>query len=156
MHRRYHEPRGRCTLRPMSEVPLQSEPRLEFWNPFNPSGARIVVTTEVFRTAAARQQGLRGRTSWPRASALFVFPRPTFMTFEMVGTPMDLDLIFVRQTTLFDGVVEHVERMPANSTKTFQYGPVTWAIEMPAGLAAQFGVGRGTAVSVFDVCPATE
>lgn len=121
------------------------DPRLEFRCPYP-----VVLATEVFRTPSERQQGLRHRTSWTRATATFVFPEPTYPTFEMRDTPLPMDILFVSRTGEHSGVVGTVE--PATPYVTVvRRGPAQWVIEMPAGMAAQFAIMRGVPVTFHDV-----
>lgn len=123
------------------------EPRIEFRPTWGPS---TTLATEVFRTPDERYQGLRNRTSWVRAAATFVFPEPSYPTFEMKDTPNDLDIVFVARVGEH-GVVVHVENAAAHVTTVRPTEPVQWVIELPAGAAKEFGIVRGVPVTFVDV-----
>ena len=124
------------------------EPRIEFRPTW---GLSTTLATEVFRTPDERYQGLRNRTSWVRAAATFVFPEPSYPTFEMKDTPNDLDIVFVARVADDHGVVVQVENATARLTTVRPTEAVLWVIELPAGAAKEFGIVRGVPVTFVDV-----
>lgn len=130
------------------------EPRVEF-REHRGDGYAIFMTTEVFRTPREREQGLRNRTSWIRATATFVFPEPTYPTFEMRDTLLPMAIVFVRPTGLNTGVIVAIEDGVPHVT-VVRGGPAQWVIEMPADVVAQFGIGFRRNVTFVDVPAATE
>jgi len=99
----------------------------------------------VARTPSARARGLRGRAGLMRnESMLFTWPHVTMDPFTMEGVTFPLDFVFVGP----DSRVVDVRRdVQPGVPKVTSRRPFMYAIELPAGFAANNSIVMGTRVS---------
>lgn len=107
-----------------------------------------VFQLEVARTAEERSRGLMERTSLPEnAGMIFVFKDEELRIFWMKDTLISLDILFLDN----NGVVIDVQTMrpqpgatSATLTRYYSAAPARYAIEINAGLAAEYDIVVGS------------
>lgn len=98
---------------------------------------------EVVDTAQSRARGLMHRESLPRSSGmLFVYQKPTYVSFWMKNTLIPLDMIFVDGR----GVVQrvHHQAVPGDLTQIPGGQGILAVLEINAGLARAIGIAAGS------------
>ena len=97
---------------------------------------------EVAQTQEARDQGLMGRTSLAEGNGmLFVFEKPSRLTFWMKNTPIDLDFLFLDEMGV---IIDLHKRAKANSfTHIKAQEKFRYVIEIPAGTIDRFHLKKG-------------
>lgn len=104
------------------------------------------VRAEVADTPAARQAGLMHRDKLADGEGmLFVFPAPQPMSFWMRGTSIPLSIAYISAS----GVIREVHDMqPLDETPVQSlFGDLVYALEVPQGWFARYGVLPGDTVS---------
>ena len=100
-------------------------------------------TVEVADTAQERARGLMFRTEMaPDAGMLFVYPRPSEVSFWMKNTLIPLDMIFADATGRVRKV--HAEAIPGDLRPIPGGSPdILYVLEINGGLAAEIGIAPG-------------
>ncbi len=121
-------------------------------------GGHSYLCLEVAATPEARKAGLSGRRDvGPYDGMVFLFPdeTPARASFWMKDTPFALDLVFVGT----DGRITEVLEMPpctedaeGNCPTYGSSSPYLFAVEVPAGMAKEFGLDPGTSVELRGAC----
>ena len=94
-----------------------------------------ILTVAIADTPELRRQGLMDVAELPAGmdGMLFIYPRPTSASFDMMSTPMPLDIWW------FDGdgvLIGGTTMMPCPSEPCLSYGspdPIRWVLETPQG-----------------------
>ena len=99
---------------------------------------------DVLTTEEERALGLMFRTELPEnRGALFVFPRPQYLSFWMKNTYIPLDLAFLDAS----GVIVELHALePLNERPVTSSTPVPFALEVNRGYFARRGVGVGDTI----------
>jgi uncharacterized protein len=111
-------------------------------------GGRLSVPfrVEVARTEAERNQGLMYRKHLASdAGMLFIFERPSPLTFWMKNTLIPLDMIFIGGDRRVVGIVENAE--PLTLTARRVEGLAQYVLEINGGMSAQLGIQVGAPVA---------
>ncbi len=121
-------------------------------------GGHSYLCLEVAATPEARKAGLAGRQEvGPYDGMVFLFPEetPARASFWMKDTRFALDLLFVGT----DGRIREVLEMPPctegaeGDCPTYAASsPYLFAVEVPAGIAKEFGLAPGTSVELRGAC----
>ena len=108
-------------------------------------GRKVAFRVELARTPAEREQGLMYRDRMAAdAGMLFLFERPSPLTFWMKNTFIPLDMIFIGSDRRIVGIVENAE--PRTLTSRHVDGLVQYVLEINGGLSAKLGIRAGAAV----------
>ncbi len=110
----------------------------------SPAGTRVTVRSEVVTTEAAREHGLMGREDLrPNTGMLFVFPQPMPLSFWMKNTLIPLDVLYFAAdgSWIASYAMTPCTADPCTIYSTQQSG--LYALEVPAGSAATWGIGEG-------------
>lgn len=102
-------------------------------------------TVEAARTSAEQARGLMFRTELAdNMGMIFPFPQPRVASFWMKNTVIPLDIIFVHA----DGTIESIadSTVPYSTTPVVSGEPVSAALELRGGLAAELGIVSGDKV----------
>lgn len=99
---------------------------------------------EIADDEAERSAGLMFRNYLPDdRGMLFVFPNQGPVGFWMKNTPLPLDLVFIDE----DGVVQGIGNGEPFSEATITPGvPVRYVLELKRGTAARLGIAQGTEI----------
>ncbi len=111
-------------------------------------------TVEIADDLPEQQQGLMNRPSMPIGSGmLFVYDKPTSLSFWMRNTLIPLDMLFIDAT----GVVKHIhhEAIPLDETAIFGGDNLTSVLEINGGLAKRMGIKLGSEVRHPSYAPQT-
>ena len=107
----------------------------------------LKVKVEVARTGAARRQGLMRRQSLkPHHGMIFLFEKEEPQSFWMKNTYISLDIMFVNSAGTIIGIVHSAE--PMTTTPRNVPGVSQYVIEMVGGYARQYGIKKGTRVTL--------
>ncbi len=102
---------------------------------------------EVADDTASRAKGLSGRTGMDRDHGmLFVFPGEEQPAFWMLDTLIPLDLLFVDRDLRVVSVQTMLPEPGVTPSLLKRYlapSPVLYAVELNAGVAAEYGIGVG-------------
>lgn len=100
---------------------------------------------EVAETAAARAQGLMGRTDLgANQGMLFIFPQTALQYFWMKNTPTALDIVFIGPDYKIKSIAQNT--VP-NSEDIIPSGlPAKYVLEVLAGRTAELGIKPGDRV----------
>ena len=110
----------------------------------------LAVQVEVARTGNARRQGLMYRKELrPHHGMIFAFQKEEAQSFWMKNTYITLDIIFVSQEGVVVGIVHNAE--PMTTTPRRVPGISQYVVEMVGGYANQYGIQKGTRISMRDV-----
>jgi hypothetical protein len=113
-------------------------------------GRSVPFRVEVARTEPEREQGLMYREHLaPDAGMLFIFDRPSPLTFWMKNTFIPLDMIFIGADRRVVGIVENAE--PRTLTARRVPGLSRYVLEINGGLSAKLGILPGAAVAFSGV-----
>jgi uncharacterized membrane protein (UPF0127 family) len=108
-------------------------------------GRKVSFRVELARTPAEREQGLMYRDRMAAdAGMLFLFERPSPLTFWMKNTFIPLDMIFIGSDRRIVGIVENAEPRTLSSRRV--EGMVQYVLEINGGLSAKLGIRAGAAV----------
>lgn len=114
---------------------------------FHLSERDLTVQVEVARTGAARRQGLMNRTKLkPHHGMVFLFENEEHQSFWMKNTLIALDMIFINRQGQVIGVVHEAE--PMTTTPRNVPGISQYVVEMVGGYARQYGIQKGTQVTL--------
>jgi uncharacterized membrane protein (UPF0127 family) len=114
-------------------------------------GRSVAFRVEIARTEPERNKGLMYRDHLaPDAGMLFIFERPSPLTFWMKNTLIPLDMIFIGGDHRVVGIVENAE--PLTLTGRRVDGLAQYVLEINGGMSAQLGIQAGAAV-VFNGIP---
>ncbi|UYV39542.1 DUF192 domain-containing protein [Rhodobacteraceae bacterium D3-12] len=100
-------------------------------------------TVDVVDTVRSRARGLMFVEEMPRSSGmLFVYPRPSAVSFWMKNTLIPLDMIFVDPR----GVVQkvHHNAVPGDLTRIPGGRGILVVLEINGGLARDMGISKGS------------
>jgi uncharacterized protein len=102
-----------------------------------------VFLAEVVSESPETQKGLGGRDSMPDSSAmLFILDPQADHAFWMIGMRFGLDIIFFDGERRVTQVIENLQ--PCSQCRLyFPENPVSYALEVNAGLAARYGIKKG-------------
>jgi hypothetical protein len=115
-------------------------------------GRSIPFQVELARTEAERNRGLMYRSSLAAdAGMLFLFEKPSALTFWMKNTLIPLDMIFIGGDRRIVGIVENAE--PQTLTSRRVDGLAQYVLEINGGFCARLGVTAGSEVDFRDVPP---
>lgn len=106
---------------------------------------------EIADTEQKRSRGLMYRTDFPlNRSMIFVFDNPQPVMMWMANTPLPLDMLFVRS----DGTIARVAQKttPFSEDIVSSGEPVSFVIEINAGVAAMLGIKAGDKVQHPIIC----
>lgn len=106
---------------------------------------------EIADTEQKRSRGLMYRTDFPLNRAMiFVFDNPQPVMMWMANTPLALDMLFVRS----DGTIARVAQKttPFSEDIVSSGEPVSFVIEINAGVAAMLGIKAGDKVQHPIIC----
>lgn len=111
----------------------------------SPAGEQIVVDAEIAADNASQARGLMERTELaPDAGMLFVFLKPQLLAFWMKDTLIPLDILFFEENGSLVSWA-HMDPCPPSSSgncpSTLSRGPAKYALEVPAGFVARYGIG---------------
>ena len=113
-------------------------------------GRSVPFRVELARTAAEREQGLMYREQLAAdAGMLFIFERPSPLTFWMKNTFIALDMIFIGADRRIVGIVENAE--PRTLTARRVDGLAVYVLEINGGLSAKLGIQAGAQVDFSGV-----
>lgn len=104
-----------------------------------------ILTVEIASNPASRSHGLMGRKHLaPNAGLLFDFHKPLMVAFWMKGTPLPLDMLFVRA----DGTVSSIaaNAVPFSEHEIVSVEPIRAVIEIAGGRARALGIEPGDVV----------
>lgn len=105
---------------------------------------------EIATTPLEQQVGMMGRLDLTDEDAmLFPKARPEKASFWMKNTPSSLDLIFVSPDMTVESIA--FSSLPFSEAPIESKGPVIAVLEVPAGLAAEFGIHVGDQVDSKDL-----
>lgn len=110
---------------------------------------------EIADTEQKRSRGLMYRTDFPLNRAMiFVFDNPQPVMMWMANTPLPLDMLFVRS----DGTIARVAQKttPFSEDIVSSGEPVSFVIEINAGVAAMLGIKAGDKVQHPIICGACQ
>jgi uncharacterized protein len=114
---------------------------------FHLAESDLKVQVEVARTGAARRQGLMNRTKLkPHNGMIFLFENEEPQSFWMKNTLLSLDMIFINQKGIVIGIVHNAE--PMTTTPRNVPGISQYVVEMVGGYARQYGIEKGTQVTL--------
>jgi uncharacterized membrane protein (UPF0127 family) len=100
-------------------------------------------TVEIADDAGEQAQGLMHRKSMPTsAGMLFVYDRPSSLSFWMRNTLIPLDMLFIDPA----GVVQHIHHnaTPLDETAIFGGDGLLSVLEINGGLAERMGISVGS------------
>lgn len=108
---------------------------------------------DLANTAAKRIQGLSGRPKLAdNEGMLFLFPTSTRQSFWMKDMQFPLDMIWIKGDTVVGVAANAPAPAPGTSILNLpQYvspEPVDKVLEINAGLAAKYGIGKGDTVTI--------
>ena len=107
----------------------------------------LKVQVEVARTGATRRHGLMYRKSLqPHHGMIFLFETEEAQSFWMKNTYISLDIMFVNRAGTIIGIVHNAE--PMTTTPRNVPGVSQYVIEMVGGYAKQYGIQKGTQVTL--------
>jgi uncharacterized membrane protein (UPF0127 family) len=114
---------------------------------------RIPFKVELARTSEERERGLMYRDHLAvDAGMLFVFERPTLLTFWMKNTLIPLDMIFIDTDRRIVGIVAEAQPQTLFARRVDQ--PSQYVLEIGGGVAARLGIRAGQRVVLPDVTAA--
>lgn len=99
-------------------------------------------SVEIADDASERATGLMNRPTMPTASGmLFIYERPSSLSFWMRNTLIELDMLFVDAT----GVIRNIRHraVPLDETPIFGGDGLTHVLEINGGLARTLGIDIG-------------
>lgn len=110
------------------------------------NGHRLSV--KIADTQAKREQGLMGVTKVEGYDGmLFIFANDGDVSFWNKETPLDLDLVWIKNRRVLG--VDFLPREPKSGLKILPSpGAVDMVLELPAGQAEEFGIVSGALVSL--------
>ncbi|MEP4248647.1 DUF192 domain-containing protein [Tateyamaria sp.] len=99
-------------------------------------------SVEIADDAQERATGLMHRPSMPvSAGMLFVYERPSALSFWMRNTLIELDMLFVDETGVIRNI--HARAVPLDETSIFGGNDLTHVLEINGGLAERLGIMAG-------------
>lgn len=99
-------------------------------------------SVEIADDARERAIGLMDRPSMPVASGmLFIYERPSELSFWMRNTLIELDMLFVDSTGVIQNI--HHRAIPLDETPIFGGSDLTHVLEINGGLAKTMGISVG-------------
>ena len=99
-------------------------------------------SVEIADDAGERATGLMNRPSMPTAAGmLFIYNRPTSLSFWMRNTLIELDMLFVDATGVIRNI--HERAIPLDETPIFGGDGLTHVLEINGGLARTLGIKVG-------------
>jgi uncharacterized protein len=108
---------------------------------------KVPFRVELARTEEERERGLMYRDHLaPDAGMLFLFERPSLLTFWMKNTLIPLDMIFIGQDRRIAGIVAEAE--PQTLTPRRVEALSQYVLEIGGGLAARLGIAAGQRVDL--------
>jgi uncharacterized membrane protein (UPF0127 family) len=111
---------------------------------------KLTFRVEVARTEPEREKGLMYREHLAAdAGMIFLFERPSALTFWMKNTLIPLDMIFIGADHSIVGVV--AEAQPLTLTPRGVDEPSQYVLEIGGGLAARTGIRAGQRVEFHGV-----
>jgi uncharacterized membrane protein (UPF0127 family) len=111
---------------------------------------KLTFRVEVARTEPEREKGLMYREHLaPDAGMIFLFERPSALTFWMKNTLIPLDMIFIGADRSIVGIVAEAE--PLTLTPRGVDEPSQYVLEIGGGLAARLGIRAGQHVDFHGV-----
>jgi uncharacterized protein len=114
------------------------------------AGREVTFRVELARTPQEHERGLMYRSHLdPDAGMLFLFERPSPLTFWMKNTLIPLDMLFLDGDHKIVGIVENAEPQTLTSRKVA--APAQYVLEIGGGLSARLGIRPGTTVEFRDV-----
>ncbi len=117
---------------------------------YAPGRAPAALTVEVKADPVGRAQGYMGRRVVPTdRGMLFVYPTRNTITFWMENTLIPLDLVFIDDTGTVVGLVQGMQ--PGSQRLARSNVPVRFAIEVPQGMALQWGLVPGAVLDLSRV-----
>ncbi len=111
---------------------------------------------EIADNAWSRAQGLSDRKSLPENRGMaFLFDQPEIHSFWMKGMNFPLDIVWIKSTGKRNGVVVGVsENLPPLKISRPEYykppQPADVVLELNAGSAKKWGIGKGSGVKAFN------
>ncbi len=113
---------------------------------------RVAFRVELARTPAEQERGLMYRKHLaPEAGMLFLFERPSALTFWMKNTLIPLDMIFIAPDHRIVGIVHDAEPLTLTSRRVD--APSQYVLEIGGGVAAERGLHAGQRVEFRGVGP---
>lgn len=113
----------------------------------NASGQEVIVSVELARTPAQREQGLMHRRELaPDAGMLFIFPEEGFPVFWMKNTLIPLDLIFINAASEVAGIVARAR--PESLDRLSAARPAKYVLEVNAGFCDMNHITVGARVKL--------
>ncbi|HVR64852.1 MAG TPA: DUF192 domain-containing protein [Polyangia bacterium] len=114
------------------------------------AGREVTFRVELARSPEEHERGLmyRGHLD-PDAGMLFLFDRPSALTFWMKNTLIPLDMLFLDGDRKIVGIVENAE--PQTLTSRRVPLPAQFVLEIGGGLAARLGIRPGATVQFHDI-----
>jgi uncharacterized membrane protein (UPF0127 family) len=110
----------------------------------------VKVDVEIARTPAERQRGLMYRKHLDRnRGMLFVFERPSRLSFWMRNTYISLDMIFIEPGMRILGIVENTT--PLSDEPCAVSGESQYVLEVNAGFSQTHGLKRGVKVEFVGI-----
>ncbi len=106
---------------------------------------------EIARDEAAQQKGLmyvKPEEFADHQAMLFLYDEPQIVKFWMKNTYVPLDMIFIDRNKRVSKIVTRNDTLSLRSTSSDV--PVLAVVEINAGLAAEYGIGKGSKVR-FDL-----
>jgi uncharacterized membrane protein (UPF0127 family) len=120
-----------------------------------PDGRAIPVRVELARTEPERERGLMFRNQMDvDAGMLFLFPRPSPLSFWMKNTLIPLDMIFIDHDRRIVGIVENAA--PETETARRVDGDSQYVLEIGGGLSRTWGLRAGSTVEFAGLPPGSE
>lgn len=99
-------------------------------------------SVEIADDAQERATGLMNRSSMPiSAGMLFVYERPSSLSFWMRNTLIELDMLFVDETGVIQNI--HARAIPLDETAIPGGDDLTHVLEINGGLAERLGIKIG-------------
>lgn len=117
---------------------------------FHTASGEIPVRVEVVKKPDDQARGLMFRKKLePMHGMIFVFPQTAEHSFWMKNTFISLDMIFVSAQQTVVGVVANAE--PLTKVPRTVGVPSKFVVEVNAGFAKKYGIGKGTRITMRDV-----
>ena len=114
------------------------------------AGRDVTFHVELARTPPEHERGLMYRGHLDAdAGMLFLFDRPSVLTFWMKNTLIPLDMLFIDADRKIVGIVESAE--PQTLTSRQVPLPSQYVLEIGGGLSARLGIRPGATVQFHDV-----
>ena len=113
---------------------------------------RVTFRVELARTSEERERGLMYREHLaPDAGMLFLFERPSLLTFWMKNTLIPLDMIFIGADRRIVGIVASAEPQTLTARRVDDVSQ--YVLEVGGGVAAQLGIHAGQLVELPPATP---